>query len=152
MCLDAVQHRGVRNASLRGGLKQPGEQTGVQWAVRDQADAEAMSVTASPALATASCAAATNERPTGNRRNSDVCDRNTRRGDGSLGMTHSFPALTHRENTNHRPTAPLARPTPTRALRRAHSAALPALLRATRDNYRTKIGLRHRQPARSTAR
>jgi hypothetical protein len=37
-----------------------------------------MSITASPALITASCAAATNERPTGNRRNSDVCDKNTR--------------------------------------------------------------------------
>ena len=43
-----------------------------------------MSVTASPALITASCAASTNERPTGYRRNSDVCDKNTRRGDGRL--------------------------------------------------------------------
>ena len=41
-----------------------------------------MSVTASPARITASCAAATNDRPAGNRRNSDVCDKNTRRGDG----------------------------------------------------------------------
>ena len=39
-----------------------------------------MSVTASPALITASCAAAMNDRPAGNRRNSDVCDKNTRRG------------------------------------------------------------------------
>ncbi len=43
-----------------------------------------MSVNASPALFTASCAAATNERPTGNRRNSDVCDKNTRRGEAQL--------------------------------------------------------------------
>ena len=50
-----------------------------------------MSVTASPALITASCAAATNDRPAGNRRNSDVCDKNTRRGGGSLGITHSIP-------------------------------------------------------------
>ena len=55
-----------------------------------------MSVTASPALITASCAAATNDRPAGNRRNSDVCDKNTRRGGGSLGITHSIPALTDR--------------------------------------------------------
>ena len=56
-----------------------------------------MSVTASPALITASCAAATNDRPAGNRRNSDVCDKNTRRGGGrSPGMTHSIPALTDR--------------------------------------------------------
>jgi len=53
-----------------------------------------MSVTASPARITASCAAATNDRPTGNRRNSDVWDRNTRRGSGSLGITPSIPALT----------------------------------------------------------
>jgi len=53
-----------------------------------------MSITASPALITASCAAATNERPTGNRRNSDVCDKNTRRGGSSLGITHSIPAIT----------------------------------------------------------
>ena len=59
-----------------------------------------MSVTASPALITASCAAATNDRPAGNRRNSDVWDKNTRRGGGSLGITHSIPALTQRENTN----------------------------------------------------
>jgi hypothetical protein len=59
-----------------------------------------MSVTASPALITASCAAATNDRPAGYRRNSAVWDRNTRRGDGSLGITHSIPALTQRENTN----------------------------------------------------
>src|SRR6478736_154445 len=58
-----------------------------------------MSVTASPARATASCAAATNDRPTGNRRNSDVCDNNTRRGGEPLGITHSIPALTHREDT-----------------------------------------------------
>ena len=58
-----------------------------------------MSVTASPALITASCAAATNDRPAGNRRNSDVWDKNTRRGGGSLDMTHSIPALTQRENT-----------------------------------------------------
>ena len=51
-----------------------------------------MSVTACPARATASCAAATNDRPTGNRRNSDVCDKNPRRGDGELpNMTYSFP-------------------------------------------------------------
>ena len=59
-----------------------------------------MSVTASPALITASCAAATNDRPAGNRRNSDVCDKNTRRGGGSPGMTHSIPALTQREDAN----------------------------------------------------
>ena len=59
-----------------------------------------MSVTASPALITASCAAATNDRPAGNRRNSDVCDKNTRRGGSSLGITHSIPALTQREDTN----------------------------------------------------
>jgi hypothetical protein len=59
-----------------------------------------MSVTASPALITASCAAATNDRPTGNRRNSDACDKNTRRGGNSLGITHSIPALTHRENAH----------------------------------------------------
>src|SRR4051794_34092522 len=59
-----------------------------------------MSVTASPARATASCAAATNDRPNGNRRNSDVCDKNTRRGGELPGITHSIPALTHRENTN----------------------------------------------------
>src|SRR6185503_12158760 len=61
-----------------------------------------MSVTASPALITASCAAATNDRPAGNRRNSDVCDKNTRRGGSSPAMTHSIPALTHREDTNSR--------------------------------------------------
>jgi hypothetical protein len=59
-----------------------------------------MSVTASPALATASCAAATNDRPAGNRRNSDVCDKNTRRGGSSLGITHRIPAPTHRENAD----------------------------------------------------
>src|SRR6185295_8787259 len=59
----------------------------------------AMSVTASPALITASCAAATNERPAGYRRSSAVWDKNTRRGGGSLGITHSIPALTQRENT-----------------------------------------------------
>jgi hypothetical protein len=47
----------------------------------------AMSVTASAALITASCAAATNERPTGYRCNSAVWDKNTRRGEGSLGIT-----------------------------------------------------------------
>ena len=58
-----------------------------------------MSVTASPALITASCAAATNERRTGYRRNSEVCDRNTRRGGiGSLGITHSIPALSQGEH------------------------------------------------------
>src|SRR6185437_12833528 len=57
-----------------------------------------MSVTASPALITASCAAATNDRPAGYRRNSDVWDKNTRRGGGSLGITHSIPAFTQREN------------------------------------------------------
>ena len=52
-----------------------------------------MSVTASPALITASCAAATNDRPAGNRRNSDVCDKNTRRGDGRLPvMTPEHPS------------------------------------------------------------
>src|SRR3954452_2419513 len=51
-----------------------------------------MSVTASPALITASCAAATNDRPAGNRRNSDVCDKNTRRGGGSLDMTPQHPS------------------------------------------------------------
>lgn len=51
----------------------------------------AMSVTASPALITASCAAATKERPAGCRRNSEVWDKNTRRGRGSLGITHSIP-------------------------------------------------------------
>jgi hypothetical protein len=59
-----------------------------------------MSITASPALITASCAAATNERPTGNRRNSDVCDKNTRRGGSSLGITHSIPAITQGGDTN----------------------------------------------------
>ena len=54
----------------------------------------AMSVTASPALITASWAAAMNDRPAGNRRNSEVCDKNTRRGGSSLGITHSIPALT----------------------------------------------------------
>ena len=43
-----------------------------------------MSVTASPARATADSAAATNDRPAGNRRNSDVCDKNTRRGGGRV--------------------------------------------------------------------
>ena len=59
-----------------------------------------MSVTASPALITASCAAATNERPAGYRRNSELWDKNTRRGGSSLAITHSIPALTQRENTN----------------------------------------------------
>src|SRR3954453_6839858 len=59
-----------------------------------------MSVTASPALITASCAAATNERPAGYRRNSEVWDKNTRRGGGSVGITQSIAALTQRENTN----------------------------------------------------
>jgi hypothetical protein len=45
-----------------------------------------MSVTASPARATACSAAVTNDRPDGNRRSSDVCDRNTRRGVGSPDM------------------------------------------------------------------
>jgi hypothetical protein len=58
-----------------------------------------MSVTASPARATADSAAATNDRPAGNRRNSAVWDKNTRRGGGSLGITHSIPARTQRENT-----------------------------------------------------
>ena len=53
-----------------------------------------MSVTASPALITASCAAATNELPTGNRRNSEVCDKNTRRGGNSLAITHNIPTIT----------------------------------------------------------
>jgi hypothetical protein len=61
-----------------------------------------MSVIASPAFATADSAAATNDRPVGNRRNSDVCDRNTRRGGGSLGTTRSIPGVTHRENTDSR--------------------------------------------------
>ena len=74
-----------------------------------------MSVTASPALITASCAAATNDRPAGNRRNSDVWDKNTRRGGGSLGMTHSIPALTQRENTN----------SPTDVSRVHHTASSP---------------------------
>ena len=51
-----------------------------------------MSVTASPARATADSAAATNDRSAGNLRNSDVCDKNTRRGGGrSPDMTHSMP-------------------------------------------------------------
>jgi hypothetical protein len=65
----------------------------------------AMSVTASPALITASCAAATNERPAGYRRNSEVWDKNTRRGGRSMGITHSIPARTQRENT-HSPDRP----------------------------------------------
>ena len=48
-----------------------------------------MSVTASPTWITASCAAATNDRPGGNRRNSDVWDKNTRRGGSSLGIRRS---------------------------------------------------------------
>jgi hypothetical protein len=59
-----------------------------------------MSVTASPVRATADSAAATNERPTGYRRNSEVWDKNTRRDGSSLDITHSIPALTQRENTN----------------------------------------------------
>ena len=51
-----------------------------------------MSVTAYPALITASCAAATNDRPAGNRRNSDVCDKNTRRGGRSLAITPQHPS------------------------------------------------------------
>src|SRR5688500_16201745 len=54
-----------------------------------------MSVTASPALITASWAASTNDRPTGNRRNSDVCDKNTRRGDGRL------PVMTPEQPSTH---------------------------------------------------
>jgi hypothetical protein len=61
-----------------------------------------MSVTASPALSTASCAAVTNDRAAGNRRNSGVWDKNTRRGGGSTAMTHSIPARTQREDTNSR--------------------------------------------------
>ena len=57
----------------------------------------AMSVTASPARATASCAAATNERPAGNRRNSEVWDKNTRRG-GLLAITT---ASQHSPNAKH---------------------------------------------------
>ena len=41
-----------------------------------------MSVSASPAPATADSAVATNDRPAGKRRNSAVCDENTRRGGG----------------------------------------------------------------------
>src|SRR3954462_9612824 len=60
-----------------------------------------MSVTASPARATASCAAATNDRPAGTRRNSDVGDKNPRRGDGRLpDITHSIPARTLPEHIN----------------------------------------------------
>ena len=51
-------------------------------------------------MITASCAAATNERPAGYRRNSEVWDKNTRRGAGSLGIAHSIPALTQRKNTD----------------------------------------------------
>ena len=70
-----------------------------------------MSVTASPARVTADSAAATNDRPAGNRRNSDVCDKNTRRGGGrSPDMTHSIPALTPdgqpATSTHQRPRAP----------------------------------------------
>ena len=50
-----------------------------------------------PARDTADSAAATNDRPAGNRRNSDVCDKNTRRGGGrSPDMTHSIPVLIRR--------------------------------------------------------
>ena len=59
-----------------------------------------MSVTASPARVTADSAAATNDRSAGYRRNSDVCDRNTRRGGGrSRDMRTAFQL--------HRSTAPL---------------------------------------------
>ena len=51
-----------------------------------------MSVTASPALITASCAAATNDRPAGNRRNSDVWDKNTRRGAAVTGHDPQHPS------------------------------------------------------------
>jgi hypothetical protein len=50
-----------------------------------------------PARAT-DCAAATNDRPIGNRRNSDVCDKNTRRGGGSLAMTPQHPSTHPPEN------------------------------------------------------
>jgi hypothetical protein len=54
-----------------------------------------MSITASPALATADSAAATNDRLLGNRRSSEVCDKNTRRGDGTArAITRSIPVIT----------------------------------------------------------
>lgn len=45
-----------------------------------------------PARSTASCAASMNDRPTGKRHSSEVCDSNTRRGGGSPDMTRSIPA------------------------------------------------------------
>ena len=63
-----------------------------------------MSVTASPALITASCAAATNERPAGNRRNSEVCDKNTRRGGGSLDIPTASQHLANPKRQIHRRT------------------------------------------------
>src|SRR5689334_6462368 len=53
----------------------------------------AMSVTASPARATAASAAATNDRDDGNRRNSEVCDKNTRRAGGRGGPGGRPPAV-----------------------------------------------------------
>src|SRR5829696_5512344 len=83
-----------------------------------------MSVTASPALITASWAAATNDRPAGNRRNSDVCDKNTRRGGGSLAMTPQHPS-TH----------------PTRGHKFAggRRASSPALNRAVSGDLRGRV-------------
>jgi hypothetical protein len=62
----------------------------------------AMSVTASP-TATASSAAATNDRPAGNHRNYDVCDKNTsshQPGNPSLSTAYRRPALpTHTDRS-----------------------------------------------------
>jgi hypothetical protein len=66
---------------------------------------------------------------TGYRRNSEVWDKNTRRGGGSLGITHSIPALTPRENTNSQPHVLRARTAPPSSQRRARCRSLARLSR-----------------------
>jgi hypothetical protein len=56
-----------------------------------------MSTTASPARVTADSAAATNDRATGNRRSSELCETKTLRGDdpiGQVAVTLTFIART----------------------------------------------------------
>ena len=86
-----------------------------------------MSITASPSLDHRVLRPPTNDRPAGNRRNSDLWDKNTRRGVGSLGMTpqhpKTHPARGHKSAAGQY--AALARAA-ARALRRATTEDLGA--------------------------
>ncbi len=93
-----VTHNGIQRSTHTRPRPAPPPQTPMQADI-SCGEVRHIDDSVSPAWATADSAAATNERPDGNRRNSDVCDKNTRRGGGrSLGTT-PIASQSHRSGT-----------------------------------------------------